>query len=126
MGGGGGAGARFFLAASLVGATPLDILRIGVGAAAAVVSVGVVGTAPEVGEAVVALVGSVDIWLIISLLFRLATASSASRFENSTGDGGLGATGCWGSAGGEGSSDRDGEILRSPALSLLMLLSPIL
>ena len=106
-GGGGGAGARFFLAAGLVGAFPL---RRGDGAAAA---------------AAVALfvVASLDIWLNISRLFRFATASSASRFENSTGDGGLGATG---SAGGTGSSDRDGEMLRSPALSLLMLLSPIL
>lgn len=69
---------------------------------------------------------SADIWLMSSLLFRLATASSANRFENSTGDGGLGVTGGWGSVGGDGSSDRDGEILRSPALSLLILLSPIL
>lgn len=116
-GGWGGAGALFFLATGLFagGATaPLDVveivLRRGGGP---LVEVGVVDA-------------SVDIWLNIKRLFRLATASSASLLENRTGDGGLGATGSTGGGGGTGSSDRDGEILRSPTLSLLILLSPIL
>lgn len=94
----------------------VDVLRVSVWPLVVVVVV----------SAVVVVVSALDIWLMSSLLFRLATASSANRFENSTGDGGLGVTGGWGSMGGDGSSDRDGEILRSPALSLLMLLSPIL
>jgi hypothetical protein len=69
---------------------------------------------------------STDCWLIIRRLLRLATASSASRFDTSTGDGGIGDDDFkWPPAAGE-SSDRVGEILRSPALSLLTLLSPIL
>ena len=45
----------------------------------------------------------------------------------STGDGGVGELdAAVGGVGGAGSSHRDGEMLRSPALSLLMLLSPIL
>ena len=58
---------------------------------------------------------------------RLSTASSANRFDTSTGDGGVGELdAAVGGVGGAGSSHRDGEMLRSPALSLLTLLSPIL
>ena len=57
-------------------------------------------------------------------LLRFATASSASRFETRTGEGCR--TGTGSATGGWGSSERVGEMLLSPALSLLMLLSPIL
>ena len=52
-------------------------------------------------------------------------ASSASRLETRTGDGGVGELDVIVGMAGV-SSERDGEMLRSPALSLLMLLSPIL
>lgn len=115
-GGWGGAGALFFLATSLLAGAdaPLDEVEI----------VLLRGGGPLVEVGVVD--ASVDIWLNIRRLFRLATASSASLLEKSTGDGGLGTTGSTGGGGGTGSSDRDGEILRSPVLSLLILLSPIL
>ena len=65
-----------------------------------------------------------DNWL--NRLFRLAIASSAKRFDTRTGDGcrsgtGSATVGCC-----CGSSERVGEMLLSPALSLLMLLSPML
>lgn len=113
----GGAGALFFLAPGLVAldaaATPLDVVEIVLRKGGA-----------SLGEVVVD--ASVDIWLNMRRLLRLATASSARRLEKRTGDGGVGATGSTTGGGGAGSSDREGEILRSPALSLLMLLSPML
>jgi hypothetical protein len=110
------------LAPGLVGAldaaaaTPLDVVEIVLRKGGA-----------SLGEVVVVVVdASVDIWLNMRRLLRLATASSARRLEKRTGDGGVGATGSTTGGGGAGSSDREGEILRSPALSLLMLLSPML
>lgn len=96
---------------ALDAATPLDVVEI-------VLRKGGGSLGEVVNDA------SVDIWLNMRRLLRLATASSARRLEKRTGDGGVGATGSGG--GGAGSSDREGEILRSPALSLLMLLSPML
>lgn len=106
----GGAGAMRFLPPALAGAftEPLAALVAG--------SSGVGGcTMPS---------ASADFWFMSRRLLRLATASSASRFDTSTGEGGRGVAGGGGSGG--GSSDRVGEMLRSPTLSLLTLLSPIL